>query len=144
MSAAGRKAQPTVQPQLSVRNGREAVDFYRAAFGAAEVYRHEGDDEHNEIVAQLAVGDSLFWVEDESPAHGNFSPATVGGATTRLLLMAEDPEAVVAQAVAAGASQVSPVGEEHGWLLGRIDDPFGHRWEIGRPLRPWPPPAANP
>jgi PhnB protein len=137
-------AQPTVQAQLSVRNGRQAVDFYRAAFGATEVYRFEGGNEHNEIVAQLAVGDSLFWVEDESPEHGNFSPATVGGATTRLLLMAEDPEAVVARAVAAGASQVSPVGEEHGWLLGRIDDPFGHRWEIGRPLRQWPPPSGGP
>jgi PhnB protein len=78
-------------------------------------------------------------VEDESPEHGNFSPATVGGATTRLLLMADDPETVVARAVAAGASQVSPVAEEHGWLLGRIDDPFGHRWEIGKPLHPWPP-----
>jgi PhnB protein len=132
-------AQPTVQAQLSVRNGRAAVDFYRTAFGATEIYRFEGgSDEHNEIVAQLAVGNALFWVEDESPEHGNYSPATVGGATTRLLLITDDPETVVARAVAAGASQVSPVGEEHGWLLGRIDDPFGHRWEIGKPLRSWP------
>ena len=138
MTAADGTAQPTVQAQLSVRNGREAVDFYQAAFGASVAYRFE-NDEHNEIVAQLAVGNALFWVEDESPGHGNFSPATVGGATTRLLLIAEDPEALVARAVAAGASQVSPVGEEHGWLLGRIDDPFGHRWEIGKPLRRWPP-----
>ena len=130
--------QPAVQAQLSVRGGRAAVEFYKAAFGAVEVYRHDGDDE---IVAQLAVGDSLFWVEDESPPHGNFSPATVGGATARILLVVDDPSAVQARAVAAGATEVGAVGEEHGWQLGRIDDPFGHRWEIARPLHGWPPQA---
>lgn len=128
-----------MQPQLSVRNGRAAVDFYRAAFGAVEVFRYGGTDDHEEVVAQLAVGNARFWVEDESPPHGNFSPHSVGGATTRLLLIVEDPRAVTERAVAAGATQVSPVGDEHGWLLGRIDDPFGHRWEIGRPLAGWPP-----
>jgi PhnB protein len=131
--------QPTIQAQLSVRNGRAAVDFYRTAFGAVEVYRFGGTDELEEVVAQLKIGDSLFWVEDESPPHGNFSPATVGGATTRMLLIVDHPAAVLAQAVAAGATEISPVGEEHGWELGRIDDPFGHRWEIGKPLREWPP-----
>ena len=133
---------PDVQPQLSVRNGRAAVDFYRAAFGAVEVYRFGGTDDHDEVVAQLAVGNALFWVEDESPPHGNFSPRSVGGATTRMLLIVEDPAAVVGRAVAAGATGVSPVGPEHGWLLGRIDDPFGHRWEIGKPLGDWPPSAG--
>jgi PhnB protein len=139
--------QPSVQAQLSVRNGRAAVDFYRAAFGAVQVYRFGGTDDLNEVVAQLAVGNSLFWVEDESPPDGNFSPETAGGATTRMLLIVDDPEAVIARAVAAGASQVSAVSEEHGWQLGRIDDPFGHRWEIGKPLGEWPPadwlPAAG-
>jgi PhnB protein len=131
--------QPTVQAQLAVRNGRAAVDFYKAAFSAVEAYRFGGTDDLEEVVAQLAVGDSLFWVEDESPPHGNFSPATVGGATTRMLLVVDDPVAVVAQAVAAGASEIDPVHEEHGWLLGRLDDPFGHRWEVGKPMREWPP-----
>ena len=103
------------------------------------MFRFGGTDDHEEVVSQLAIGNSLFWVEDESPPHGNFSPQTVGGATTRLLLVVEEPGVVVARAVAAGASEVSPVAEEHGWLLGRIDDPFGHRWEIGRPLGAWPP-----
>jgi PhnB protein len=133
--------QPRVQAQLSVRGGRAAVEFYKAAFGAAEVYRFGGTDELEEVVAQLAVGDALFWVEDESPPHGNFSPATVGGATARMLLVVDDPDAVVVQALAAGATLVGAVAEEHGWRLGRIDDPFGHRWEIGRPLGDWPPPA---
>jgi PhnB protein len=135
----GGMPQRSVQVQLSVRNGRAAVDFYRAVFGAVEVYRFGGTDDLSEVVAQLAVGDSLFWVEDESPPNGNFSPETAGGATARMLLIVDDPEAVLARAVAAGASQVSAVGEEHGWQLGRIDDPFGHRWEIGHPLGQWPP-----
>lgn len=133
--------QPDVQAQLSVRDGRAAVDFYQAAFGAVEVYRFGGTEDLHEVVAQLAVGNSLFWVEDESPAHGNFSPQSVGGATTRMLLIVDDPEHVLARAVAAGASEISPVQDEHGWRLGRIDDPFGHRWEIGKPIRDWPPPG---
>jgi PhnB protein len=131
-----------VQAQLSVRRGRAAVDFYKAAFGAVEEFRFGGDDGNEEVVAQLSVGGARFWVEDESPPHGNFSPETLGGATTRMLLVVEDPEAVVARAVAAGATEVSPVDDEHGWRLGRIDDPFGHRWEIGHPLGSWPPPAV--
>ena len=139
MSQEGAITQPNVQAQLSVRNGRAAVDFYKAGFGAVEVYRFGGTDDLEEVVAQLAVGDSLFWVEDESPPHGNFSPETVGGATVRMLLIVDAPESVLQQAVAAGASEISPVGEEHGWLLGRIDDPFGHHWEIGKPIGEWPP-----
>jgi PhnB protein len=129
----------SVQVQLSVRNGRAAVDFYVTAFGAVEVYRFGGNDELVEVVAQLSVGNSLFWVEDESPANGNFSPETVGGATSRMLLIVDDPQSVLAQAAAAGATVIQPVDEEHGWLLGRIDDPFGHRWEIGKPIGEWPP-----
>jgi len=130
---------PTVIAQLSVRRGREAVEFYKQAFGAVELYRVGGSDEHEAVVSQLAVGESSFWVADESPAHENFSPETIGGSTTRMLLIVEDPDAAVARAVAAGATVVRPVTEEHRWLLGRIRDPFGHHWEIGKPLIPWPP-----
>jgi PhnB protein len=144
MSTEGAMPQPTVQAQLSVRNGRAAVDFYKVAFGAVEVYRFGGTDDLPEVVAQLAVGNSLFWVEDESPPHKNFSPETVGGATVRMLLIVDDPTSVLKRAVAAGASEVNSVGEEHGWQLGRIDDPFGHRWEIGKPVSQWPPPDSHP
>lgn len=129
----------SVSPQLSVRRGREAVRFYEAAFGAREIYRVGGTDEHQEVVSQLAIGDTSLWVADESPAHENFSPETLGGSTTRLLLVVPDPQAVVARAVELGAKQIRPVESEHGWLLGRIEDPFGHHWEIGRPLGDWPP-----
>ena len=133
---------PMVVPQLSVRRGRAAIEFYRAAFGATEDYRVGGTDAHEAVVAQLSVGGATFWVADESPAHQNFSPETLGGGTTRMLLIVEDPAAVVQRAVAAGAREVRPVREEHRWLLGRIEDPFGHHWEIGRPLIPWPPAGA--
>jgi PhnB protein len=130
---------PMVVPQLSVRRGRAAIEFYQAAFDATEDYRVGGTDAHEAVVAQLSVGGATFWVADESPAHQNFSPETLGGGTTRMLLIVEDPAAVVQRAVAAGAREVRPVREEHRWLLGRIEDPFGHHWEIGRPLIPWPP-----
>ena len=123
-----------VSAQLSVRRGREAVDFYRAAFGAVELYRVPGGG-----VGQLSVGGAAFWVAEESPEHGNFSPESLGGGTVRLLLVVPDPAAVVAAAVALGAREVSPVTGEHGWRMGRIEDPFGHHWEIGTPLGPWPP-----
>ena len=110
-----------------------------AAFGAREVYRVGGTDEHEPVVSQLAVGDTSFWVADESPEHGNFSPETLGGGTVKLLLVADDPQAVIDRGVGLGARQVYAAEPQHGWLLGRIEDPFGHHWEIGKPLIPWPP-----
>jgi PhnB protein len=135
---------PSIAPQLAVRRGRAAIDFYTAAFGAAEVYRVGGTDEHESVVAQLVVGDATFWVSDEAPEHGTFSPETVGGGTVRMLLVVADPDAAVRRAVAAGATELAPVGDQHGWRLGRLVDPFGHHWEVGRPLVPWPPAPGGP
>jgi PhnB protein len=129
----------SVSPELSVRRGRAALEFYTAAFGAIEVYRVGGTEENEDVVAQLSVGNGSFWVSDESPPHKNFSPESLGGSTVRLLLVVEDPQAVVERAVALGAMEVVPVAEQHGWLLGRIEDPFGHHWEIGKPVADWPP-----
>ena len=115
---------------LSVRNGRNAIDFYTAAFGATELFRVE--DPGGSVVAQLSVGGAEFWLADESPANLNFSPQSLGGCSVRMLLIVEDPDAVFHQAVAAGATQVAPINQGHGWRLGRIVDPFGHHWEIGK------------
>jgi PhnB protein len=131
--------QPALQVQLSVRRGRQAVEFYKAAFGAEEVYRFGGTEGHEDFVCQLVINGACFCVEDESPPDGNFSPETVGGCTERLLLMVDDPQDVLRRSVGLGAREVSPLAKEHGWLLGRLDDPFGHRWEIGHPLGAWPP-----
>ena len=118
---------------LSVRGGARAVEFYKAAFGADELLRVE--DDAGSVVAQLAVHGAAFWVADESPEHLNFSPQSLGGCSVRMLLIVEDPDAVCRRAVAAGAKQVVPVGDAHGWRLGRVLDPFGHHWEIGRQVR---------
>jgi PhnB protein len=134
----------SIAPQLSVRRGREAVEFYKRAFGAVETYRVGGTDVNPDVVAQLSIGDASFWVSDESPAHANFSPESVGGGTVRILLVVDDPDAVVEHAIDAGAHLVHPVIEEHGWRLGRLEDPYGHHWEIGKPLGPWPPPSGRP
>src|SRR6266850_1022996 len=114
----------SVTATLSVRNWARAIDFYKAAFGAKELYRVEGGG-----VAQLSVSGAEFWVAEESPQHLNFSPESLGGCSVRLLLIVEDPAAVCAQAVRAGATEVAPVQDAHGWRLGRIVDPCGHHWE---------------
>ena len=121
----------TIAPWLSVRNGAQAVEFYKSAFGAVEVFRMDGGDS---VVARLSMEGAEFWLGDESPEHANYSPETLGGATVRIILTVADPDAVFARAVAAGATQVYAVTEEYGWRLGRVVDPFGHHWEIGRPL----------
>ena len=118
-----------ISPWLSVADAAGAVDFYKAAFGARELYRVEGGG-----VAQLAISGAEFWVAEESPENQNFSPESLGGCSVRMLLIVEDPDAVCKQAVAAGAKQVAPVNDAYGWRLGRIADPFGHNWEIARPL----------
>lgn len=121
----------SIAPWLSVRNGARAVDFYKAAFGATELFRLEDGDS---VVARLSVDGAEFWLSDESPEHGNVSPESLGGGSVRIILTVADPDAVFARALNAGASQVFPVCEEHGWRLGRVKDPFGHHWEIGREL----------
>jgi PhnB protein len=117
---------------LSVRQGARAVEFYKAAFGAAELFRVESPD--GAVVCRLSVEGAEFWVSDESPEHANFSPESVGGSTTRMILTVPDPDTMFAKAVAAGAKEIVAVKEAYGWRLGRVVDPFGHHWEIGHPL----------
>ena len=117
---------------LSVRNGSKAVEFYKTAFGATELFLIENN---GSVVAQLAVEGSDFWVADESPEHLNFSPESLGGSTVRMVMVVEDPDLVFDRAVRAGAKVVSPVQDQpYGWRVGRVGDPFGHHWEIGKPL----------
>jgi PhnB protein len=122
----------SIAPWLSVRNGAAAVEFYKAAFGAVEKFRIENDS--GEVVARLAIGGAEFWLADESPEYGNFSPETLGWSTCRMLMIVVDPDVAFERAVAAGATVVSEMNDQHGWRVGRVVDPFGHHWEIGRPL----------
>jgi len=127
-----RNQQTTIAPMLSVRNGVRAILFYKAAFAARELFRV--DAESGAVVARLSVAEAEFWVADESPEHFNFSPESLGGGSVRMVMTVEDPDAAFQRAVAAGATVVWPVSDQYGWRLGRIVDPFGHHWEIGRPL----------
>jgi PhnB protein len=129
---AGIPVPTTIAPWLSVRNSAQAVEFYKAAFGAEEVFRL--GDPGESVIARLSVHGAEFWVADESPRHFNFSPETLGGSSVRIIFTVADPDAVFSKAIEAGASQVYPVHDEHGWRLGRVVDPYGHHWEIGRPL----------
>src|SRR5882762_3439617 len=104
----------SVTATLSVRNWAQAMDFYKAAFGASELYRVPGGG-----VGQLSVSGAEFWVAEESPPHLAFSPESLGGCSVRMLLVVEDPAAVCAQAIRAGATQVVPMSDAHCWRLGR-------------------------
>jgi PhnB protein len=131
MTSDARSSEPVetrIAPWLSVRRGAEAVDYYKAAFGATELHRFE--NEAGEIVARLSVGGADFWVADDPRC----SPAALGGGSVRMILTIEDPDAVFDRAIAAGATVVAPMYEGHGWRIGRLADPSGHHWEIGKPL----------
>jgi PhnB protein len=127
-----KKVKTSIAPMLSVRNGKGAIEFYKKAFGADELFRVES--ESGEVVAQLSVSGAEFWLADESPEHLNFSPESLGGGSVRIVLVVDDPDSAFERAISAGAKEVWPVGNEHDWRIGRIVDPFGHHWEIGKPL----------
>lgn len=120
----------SIAPWLTVGNSQKAVEFYRSAFGALEVYRLEGPD--GDLVARLSINGSEFWVSNDSSLHEGHE--SLGGGTIRMILTVPDPDTFFIKALKAGASQVFPVGEEHGWRLGRLVDPFGLHWEIGKKL----------
>src|SRR5207247_9706776 len=121
-SESARDPKTVIAPMLSVRNGVRAIEFYKAAFGAGELFRI--DSESGEVVARLSVGTAEFWLADESPEHLNFSPESLGGGSVRMVMTVEDPDAAFERADQAGAPVVSPVGNQYGWHLGRIVAPF--------------------
>lgn len=122
-----------IVPTLSVKNGAAAMEFYKKAFGAVELMRNTSPD--GEVVAELSVGGARFVVADEAPDYENYSPETLGGTPIRMGLQVVDPDAVMRQAITAGAKEIYPVADQdYGYRLGRMVDPFGHHWEIFKPL----------
>lgn len=120
----------TIEPWLSVGDASRAADFYRRAFGAIELERLEGEPGVVEV-ARLAVGGATFWIQRDDDAN----PEALNGVSpVRMILTAANPDAVFAQALVAGALEIAPVVEANGWRVGRIADPSGHHWEIGKPL----------
>jgi len=118
----------SIAPWLTVRNTKIAIDFYESAFGALEVYRMEGSND--DLVVKLSIDGAEFWVSNGQVEQNEI----LGGGNVRMILTVPDPDRLFLQALKAGATQVFPVGEEYGWRLGRLIDPFGLHWEIGRPI----------
>lgn len=131
-SAAVSEVQTSIAPWLTVSNAARAVAFYKAAFEAEETYRLEGED--GGLVVQLLIGSAAFWVSSDAVSEKSLTGEVVGGGSVRMILTVTDPDTIFERALAAGASQIFPVGEGHGWRLGRLEDPFGLHWEIGRQL----------
>jgi PhnB protein len=132
MSTDERESHPVaarIAPWLSVSGAAEALAFYKSAFGAGERYRLD-DDAGQPVVAQLVIGDADFWLQEDPDS----SPNTLDRLPVRMILTVADPDSVFERAIGAGATEVAPVSEDHGWRIGRVADPSGHHWEIGKPL----------
>jgi len=120
----------SIAPWLSVSNGKKAIEFYKSAFGAVEVYHLESPD--GDVVARLSVDGADFWIS--GAGAGSQETKFTGESPIRMILTVADPDAWFDRALKAGASEVFPVGEEYGWRLGRVMDPFGFHWEIGKQI----------
>ena len=124
----------TVTPMLTVRDAAKAIAFYERAFAAREVEARVTAPS-GQIVAQLAIDGQRFFVVDENVPAFNLSPQTLNGTSVRLNLVVDDPDVVAARAVSAGATVVFPIADQpYGMRQGRVADPFGHHWLIGKPL----------
>jgi PhnB protein len=118
---------------LTVRNGAEAVEFYKKAFGATEVSRVKSPT--GQIVAEMSIEGEAFFVVDENPPAFNLSPKALGGTTVRMSLIVDEPDQATQRALDAGATVVFPIADQpYGLRQGRVQDPYGHHWLIGKPL----------
>lgn len=118
----------SIAPWLTISDGEKAVEFYKAAFNAEEAYRLE--DPENGLVVRLSIQGAEFWISGDN----NKLNTPLGGNNIRMILTVSDPDALFDKALKAGAVEIFPVGEDHGWRLGRLSDPFGLHWEIGYQL----------
>lgn len=119
----------TVTPSLRVRNAAAAIDFYTRAFGAREIMRFVGQGQVAH--AELAIGNSVIMLGEEAPDYGYPGPESLGGSPAAIHLYVDDADAIVRQAVAAGARLVAPVSDQfYGDRSGQVADPFGYSWTI--------------
>jgi PhnB protein len=129
----------SVTPYLIVKGGVSAIEFYKKAFGARELFRIPGPD-GKVGHAEIGIGDSVVMLADEHPEMGANSPQTIGGTPVSILLYVDDVDAVVRQAVAAGAKIQRPVEDKfYGDRMGTLDDPFGHVWHVATHIENVPP-----
>ncbi|PSB06583.1 glyxoylase [filamentous cyanobacterium CCP1] len=135
------KGYHTVTPHLTVRGAEQAIEFYKNAFGAEELYRMPDPTGKGLWHVEIKIGDSYIFLNDEYPDVGSMSPNTLGGSSVTLHLDVEDVDAWFERAVRAGATVTMPV-EDMFWgdRYGKLVDPFGHHWSIASPL---PKPKTN-
>jgi PhnB protein len=123
-----------VFPYLRVRDAGAAIDFYKRTFGANEKFRltePSGRIGH----AELEFGSVIVMVSEEYPEYQIFGPASIGGTSVSLHLHVEDCDALIAHAVAMGATLVRPATDQfYGERSGTVRDPFGHEWLIGHSI----------
>lgn len=120
-----------MSPYLTVKGASKAIEFYKAAFGATELYRLSDLSTGNLGHAEIMLNGSHFMLSDENLAWGNKSPETLTGTPVKLCLMVENTDAAVERAVAAGAFlEMPPADMFYGFRCAAIRDPFGHQWMI--------------
>jgi PhnB protein len=120
----------TLTPYLIVHDAAGAIEFYKQAFGATEMFRMAGPDGRIGH-AEIRVGDSQIMLADEHPEMNARSPRTIGGSPVSFMLYVEDVDGIVAQALAAGATLKRPIANQfYGDRTGGVEDPFGHNWYI--------------
>jgi uncharacterized glyoxalase superfamily protein PhnB len=134
-------AQRSVTPYLVVSNGEHAIEFYKKAFGAVELYRMPAPDGRRLMHASLEINGSNVMLADEFPEHGgNRGPDMVGSTTVTIHLRVPNADKAFAQAVAAGATVIMPLADMFwGDRFGKLRDPFGHEWSIAHHVRDVPP-----
>ncbi len=120
----------SVTPYLSVKDAARAIEFYKEAFGATELFRLDEPD--GKIGhAEIMIGDSHIMLADEKLEMKARSPQTLGGSPVGLMLYVPDVDATVNKAVEAGAKLLRPVADQfYGDRTGGIEDPFGHGWYV--------------
>lgn len=121
----------TITPHMIVRNAAQAIDFYKKAFGAEELYRSPSPDGKTLMHAALRIGNSNLFLCDEFPQMGAKAPPTLGGTPVTMTLYVEDADKAFNQAVKAGAEVVMPLKDQFwGDRYGVLKDPYGHSWSI--------------
>lgn len=119
----------SITPYITVHDGKAALDFYKQAFGATEIFRMPAGDKIAH--AEIRIGDSVVMLSDEWPEMGALSPKTRGGCTTGLMIYLEDVDSAFPRAIAAGGTAEMPVQDQfYGDRSGTLVDPFGHRWTL--------------
>lgn len=120
-----------VTPYLIIKGAADAIEFYKKAFGATELFRMAQPDGRIGH-AEIQIGDSRIMLADEYPEMSYVSPTTLGGSCVSLMLYVEDVDSVFQQAVAAGATEQRPLEDKfYGDRTGSLVDPYGHVWHVG-------------